>query len=189
MPHRANLAESHQDRYGRCAVSWVPGLPHALFSSSTSALQIGELLIVATEQIGRLINAFQMVFPVLITVENITRLISSQALSELHGIFQQTPPDKWQCMKHLVNFFPFTCCRLEAGDGAGRLHDDRREGGETLPHDHEQEPSPDQGSPAQVVCRPQVLLWKVSRQKVAPGVRLCHGARLHGANSIAALRG
>lgn len=58
-------------------------------------------------------------------------------------------------------FFSFVC-RSQTGDGAGRLRDDRREGGEALPHDDDQESVPDQGSTQEAQHCAQVLHGKVS---------------------------
>lgn len=79
----------------------------------------------------------------------------------------------------------------QAGDGAGRLRDDRREGREALPHDDDQEPALDQRQTPEAQHRAQVLHGKVSlapfylfvllrRCLVSPGFQECDcGAAVH----------
>lgn len=67
----------------------------------------------------------------------------------------------------------FVCCRSEAGNGAGCLCDDRREGRETLPHDDDQEPPPDQGPAPEAEHRSQVLHGKVSSSTLNSPLPLC----------------
>lgn len=83
--------------------------------------------------------------------------------------------------------------RPQAGHGARRLRDDRREGREALPHDDDQEPPLDQGSAQEAEHRAQVLHGKVSNRPLAfpthtaPGVGAREG-RVEGRRAGLAIR-